>query len=136
MTSVSEVKPAAAAVSRITTASIGPRIVFVIVVKPLKRLVLKEIRCESLMRLGAARVFSARHASSNPTVQTGPGVSPKSLGHKEFAGIYRQKDSSRVTAAPTRLSGVDAPEVSPITTGPEEGSQPVVVASALAPTGR
>ena len=41
----------------ITAASRWPRIVFVIVVKPLKRLVLKEIRCERLMRLGQRRFF-------------------------------------------------------------------------------
>ena len=39
-------------------------------------------------------------------------------------------------AAPTRLSGVEAPEVRPIDTGPSAGSQPAAVTSAFAPTGR
>src|SRR6516162_2944741 len=34
-----------------------------------------------------------------------------------------QNASRRAMAAPTRLSGVDAPEVRPTTTGPFEGSQ-------------
>ena len=37
---------------------------------------------------------------------------------------YPQKVSSRAIAAPTRLSGVDAPEVRPIDSGPAAGSQP------------
>ena len=42
--------------------------------------------------------------------------------------------SSRRITAPTRLSGVDAPDVSPIVTSPA-GSQPVVVISSVCPTG-
>jgi hypothetical protein len=49
---------------------------------------------------------------------------------------YPQKDSSRAIAAPTRLSGVDAPEVNPIVRGPAGGSHPVAVSSVFEPTGR
>src|SRR5258707_2554713 len=39
-------------------------------------------------------------------------------------------------AAPTRLSGVEAPDVRPIAMGPAGGSQPRLVTSVLDPTGR
>src|SRR6185436_1333812 len=50
--------------------------------------------------------------------------------------FYEQNPSSRATAAPTRLSGVEAPDVRPMTTGPSCGSQPDVDTSDLAPIGR
>ena len=39
-------------------------------------------------------------------------------------------------AAPTRLSGVEAPEVNPIVTSPTAGSQPFDTISVFCPTGR
>src|SRR4029453_168867 len=50
--------------------------------------------------------------------------------------FYEQKPSSRATAAPTRLSGVEAPEVRPIETGPSRGSHPDADTSDLVPIGR
>src|SRR6185436_6940096 len=50
--------------------------------------------------------------------------------------FYEQNPSSRATAAPTRLSGVEAPEVRPIETGPSCGSHPDEDTSALVPIGR
>ena len=50
--------------------------------------------------------------------------------------LYVQKDSRRAIAAPTRLSGVEAPEVKPIVRGPAEGIHPVAVTSVFEPTGR
>jgi hypothetical protein len=49
---------------------------------------------------------------------------------------YPQNASSRAIAAPTRLSGVDAPDVNPIVRGPAAGNQPVAVSSVFDPTGR
>jgi hypothetical protein len=49
---------------------------------------------------------------------------------------YTQNASSRAMAAPTRLSGVDAPEVKPIATAPDGGNHPVAVSSVFDPTGR
>ena len=40
-----------------------------------------------------------------------------------------QNPARRLTTAPTRLSGVEAPEVTPIDTGPDGGSHPAVVTS-------
>ena len=48
---------------------------------------------------------------------------------------YPQNASSRAIAAPTRLSGVDAPEVNPIVRGPA-GNHPLAVSSVFDPTGR
>src|SRR5439155_7050312 len=47
-----------------------------------------------------------------------------------------QNCSRRAIAAPTRLSGVDAPDVRPTMTGRRLGSQPVVVTSSFDATGR
>jgi hypothetical protein len=49
---------------------------------------------------------------------------------------YEQNASRRAIAVPTRLSGVDAPEVRPTTTERSRGNQPVVVTSAFDPIGR
>jgi hypothetical protein len=49
---------------------------------------------------------------------------------------YPQNASSRAMAAPTRLSGVDAPDVKPIVRGPAAGSHAVAVSSVFDPTGR
>ena len=50
--------------------------------------------------------------------------------------VERQKVSSRATAAPTRLSGVEAPDVRPTARRPVRGNHPVAVTSVLEPTGR
>jgi hypothetical protein len=50
--------------------------------------------------------------------------------------VERQNVSSRATAAPTRLSGVDAPEVRPTARRPARGNHPVAVTSVFEPTGR
>src|SRR5262245_15366983 len=47
-----------------------------------------------------------------------------------------QNASSFAMTAPTRLSGVDAPDVKPIDTGPLGGNQPVVRISDFVPAGR
>src|SRR5437867_8819399 len=54
------------------------------------------------------------------------------LGQQTFG---RQNASSRAMAAPTRLSGVEAPDVKPTVRGPAGGSHPVAVTSLLDPTG-
>ena len=50
--------------------------------------------------------------------------------------VERQNISSRATAAPTRLSGVEAPDVRPTARRPVRGNHPVAVTSVLDPTGR
>ena len=50
--------------------------------------------------------------------------------------VERQNVSSRATAAPTRLSGVEAPDVRPTARRPVRGNHPVAVTSVLDPTGR
>ena len=50
--------------------------------------------------------------------------------------VERQNASSRATAAPTRLSGVEAPDVRPMAKRPVRGNHPVAVTSVLEPTGR
>ena len=50
--------------------------------------------------------------------------------------VERQNASSRATAAPTRLSGVEAPDVKPTAKRPVRGNHPVAVTSVLEPTGR
>jgi hypothetical protein len=50
--------------------------------------------------------------------------------------VERQNVSSRATAAPTRLSGVDAPDVRPTARRPVRGNHPVAVTSVFEPTGR
>jgi hypothetical protein len=50
--------------------------------------------------------------------------------------VERQNASSRATAAPTRLSGVEAPDVRPTARRPVRGNHPVAVTSVLDPTGR
>jgi hypothetical protein len=50
--------------------------------------------------------------------------------------VERQNVSSRATAAPTRLSGVEAPDVRPMAKRPVRGNHPVAVTSVLEPTGR
>ena len=50
--------------------------------------------------------------------------------------VERQNVSNRATAAPTRLSGVDAPDVRPMAKRPARGNHPVAVTSVLDPTGR
>ena len=50
--------------------------------------------------------------------------------------VERQNASSRATAAPTRLSGVDAPDVRPTVRRPVRGNHPVAVTSVFEPTGR
>src|SRR5262245_8231454 len=47
-----------------------------------------------------------------------------------------EKASSLAMTAPTRLSGVEAPDVRPIVTGPDAGSQPAVRTSFFVPAGR
>jgi hypothetical protein len=49
---------------------------------------------------------------------------------------YPQHSPSRAIVAPTRLSGVEAPDVSPIVTAPSGGSHGDVVTSAFDPIGR
>jgi hypothetical protein len=50
--------------------------------------------------------------------------------------VERQNVSNRATAAPTRLSGVDAPDVRPMAKRPARGNHPVAVTSVFDPTGR
>jgi len=50
--------------------------------------------------------------------------------------VERQNVSNRATAAPTRLSGVEAPDVRPMAKRPARGNHPVAVTSVLDPTGR
>ena len=50
--------------------------------------------------------------------------------------VERQNVSNRATAAPTRLSGVEAPDVRPMAKQPARGNHPVAVTSVLEPTGR
>ena len=50
--------------------------------------------------------------------------------------VERQNVSNRATAAPTRLSGVEAPDVRPMAKQPARGNHPVAVTSVLDPTGR
>src|SRR5260370_20894440 len=49
---------------------------------------------------------------------------------------HAQNASILAIVAPTRLSGVEAPDVRPTVTEPVGGSQPDVVTSAFEPTGR
>jgi hypothetical protein len=50
--------------------------------------------------------------------------------------VERQNVSNRATAAPTRLSGVEAPDVRPTAKRPARGNHPVAVTSVFDPTGR
>ena len=54
----------------------------------------------------------------------------------ETGAFHWQKLCSRSIVAPIRLSGVDAPEVSPTLSAPAAGSQPLAVTSTFDPTGR
>ena len=69
---------------------------------------------------------------------------PKLLNYKGFIKIWPTdgqgadpvNSASFSTTSPTRLSGVDAPDVRPMEIGPLGGNQGEVVSSVFAPTGR
>ena len=126
--------------------------------KPLKYRYLREYDSRSSGVYGKTTFYDRQHLQGAPLLRTraawnGTAVAPLGSVAPFFAAwvllalmlfvmglgqqmVERQNVSSRATAAPTRLSGVEAPDVRPTAKRPVRGNHPVAVTSVFDPTGR